>query len=86
MFVHDSVMKYVDGNRLGHSYGFDTVSCRVHRTEEIQPVLDAVLNDMPATDAIVIHCGVNDIKSSDPQTGSKKLPNCTKNVVLTTLK
>ncbi|KAL8560452.1 hypothetical protein ACOMHN_062554 [Nucella lapillus] len=78
-------MNGVNGKRLGHSYGFNAISHKAHTINEIQPTLEAVLDKTSFSsnsemDALVIHCGVNDIKNSDPNNASKKLANCIKNV------
>ena len=72
VFVHDSVMSKVNGNRLALSYGFQAEQKTAYKIDDMGPsIKTSVSSSGKQVDAIVIHCGLNDVKKSDPQKCSK---------------
>ena len=73
-FVHDSILNGVDLERLGRSYDFESTNISTSKVEDIQQVLNKTKSDLErAPQAIVIHCGINNIRSSDANAASKTL-------------
>ena len=73
-FVHDSILNGVELERLGRSYDFESTNISASKVENIEQVLNKARCDLErAPQAIVIHCGVNNIRNSDANAASKAL-------------
>jgi len=71
---HDSILRGVEGKRLGQSYGFSATTTSTFTIEEVVPTMEAVVKERgKAPDAVVIHCGANNLKREDPKTAGRKL-------------
>ena len=80
-FIHDSTMSNVDPDRLGLSYGSHIHSKRAYTTEYIEFAVDSLTaNTSKPPDAIVIHCGINDIKKKSPHSASTNMIKCITNI------
>lgn len=63
MLIHDSVAKQIDSTRLGDAYSFQASAQRASTTEDIVCTAEASTHSLiTPPDAIVIHCGLNDVK------------------------
>jgi hypothetical protein len=67
--LHDSVLKDIDSDRLGKSYGLRVTKRKTPTAKEC--VQDRNIGAAP--DAILIHVGVNDLKNQTPETVGKEL-------------
>lgn len=74
LILSDSVITKVNANRLGNSYGFHAEKQKASTMKDVLPALGRDSTKSPKDlDAVVIHCGVNDIKNTSPAECSKKL-------------
>ena len=69
--LHDSVLNGVQGKRLGQSDGIDVIKFLTSTIEEIDETVKMLDYVAEPVDAIVVHCGINDIKSKDLKAVSK---------------
>ena len=69
---HDSILKYVDGDRLGKAYGCSVKKEAAYLLDEVN---DKLINkdSCEKVDAVVIHCGINEFKLSHPKKAAEKL-------------
>ena len=72
-FIHDSVMKDVQTKRLGRSYGFFSLTNNASKISDLQSSVNAIVkkSETPKIDALLIHCGLNDLKSETPHHASE---------------
>ena len=80
-FVHDSIMKYVETERLGNAYGSEIISERASTIDDVENAVDTLSkkSEIPP-DAICIHCGINDVKRKDARTAATSMVTCVKNI------
>ena len=63
--LHDSTLNKIDFKRLGKSYDFEIQSCRSSTIKEASEQLFYIKEEKEIDpDAILIHCGINDIKTA----------------------
>ena len=77
LILHDSIMNGVDPVRLGRGYG-------LHVTKKKAATITDCLQtaEKPAPhEAILIHTGVNDLKTTDAQDASHRLVTCVKTIL-----
>ena len=73
VIVHDSVLSGIETDRLGLSYGLEVKASRAYRVEEMEKVLDSTPPNEPQPEAILIHCGINNLKEKDATTTAKSM-------------
>ena len=73
VIVHDSVMSGIEEDRLGLSYGIEIKSSRAYRIEQIEKALDSATANEPQPEAILIHCGINNLQEKDATTAAKSM-------------
>ena len=69
--LHDSVLNGIIPEQLGKSYFFHSTDMVTYRLEHISPTLKKMKEDLQIEgdpDAILIHCGVNNLRVSTTQT------------------
>ena len=59
-------MSGVDAERLGHSYGFRATSRKAFKFEDLTSSVLSTTSSTEEPDAILVHCGINDIKKASP--------------------
>lgn len=77
--LHDSILKYVDPKRLGQSYGCQVKKEKCYTLDEVQDSLKSFNAKEENVDGIVIHCGINDLKTTHPKKAAEKLTSIVKN-------
>jgi hypothetical protein len=79
LVMNDSVFNDVNARRLGVSYGFDASQRKAFTADDISRVFEEEekKSDRPV-EGVVIHTGVNNLKSEDPEDVSKKLVSAVK--------
>lgn len=81
LLLHDSVMKKINGKRLGLSCGLQVAARKVCTIDQCTEAIKKAKDDlMPEPDCIAIHVGLNDIKTKEPTTSSADLEKCVKNI------
>jgi lysophospholipase L1-like esterase len=64
LIVADSTAKHIDCARLGHGYGFKAAARKAYKINECLQVVERSRETLkPDPDCVVIHVGINDIKS-----------------------
>ena len=79
LILHDSIMNGVDPVRLGHGYGLHVTK---KKAATITDCLQTAEKPNPH-DTILIHTGVNDLKTTGAQDASQRLVTCVKTVLTT---
>lgn len=79
VILHDSVLHGVMEKRLGESYGFDAVKCEAYNISNLEPAFKSVQSKVPPK-AVVVHCGINNLKNQDPRSASKEFIQAIKNI------
>ena len=79
LILHDSIMNGVDHARLGRSYGLQVTK------KKAATITDCLQTAEKATphDAILLHTGVNDLKTTGAQDVSQRLVTCFKTILAT---
>ena len=68
--IHDSVFKNINANQLGHSYNFKATKIQANTIERIPKSFNQALEDLefePKPEIVVIQTGLNNLKTSDPE-------------------
>lgn len=78
--LHDSVLNGVQEKRLGRSYGFEAVKCKALNIEALEPAFQATLSNRQPPKAVVIHCGINNLRHQDPKLASKEFVQSVRNI------
>ena len=69
LLVHDSILNGIQESRLGRSYGMKIFKHKAHTVEEIDDAVKSTCARMSRPpDAILIHCGINDLKTRGTET------------------
>ena len=82
LILHDSIMNGVDPVRLGRGYGLHVTK---KKAATITDCLQTAEKPAP-NDAILIHTGVNDLKTTGAQDASQRLMTCVQTILTTNKK
>jgi hypothetical protein len=77
--LHDSVLRDVSARGLGQRYGLNVIKMKTPTVDSIKSSMDAVQAacEKPP-EAVVFHCGINDLRRADPQAVSNAFVNAVK--------
>ena len=81
-YIHDSTLKKIDMDRLGYAYCFQNIDICAYRLESIVDVIRQAKSDLEQDpDVIVLHCGINNLKATDPSRVASDYVTVLKNVI-----
>ena len=78
--IHDSMLKRVDPQRLGKSYGLRVARAPAYYVDKVESTTKEQVEKLGEPDAILIHTGINNLKSEDPKQAAMKLVNAVKSI------
>eukprot|EP00745_Piridium_sociabile_P001792 TRINITY_DN11087_c0_g1_i1.p1 TRINITY_DN11087_c0_g1~~TRINITY_DN11087_c0_g1_i1.p1 ORF type:complete len:744 (+),score=146.97 TRINITY_DN11087_c0_g1_i1:98-2329(+) len=77
LILHDSVLNDVDARRLGNSYGLSVKKKIMHKLEDEENMLEKT---KATPDAILLHCGINNLKNETAKSASLKMTQIVQNI------
>ena len=79
--IHDSTMNNIDQSRLGLSYGSNVMKRKAYTVDAIESAVDSLAQKAETSpDAIIIHCGLNDLRNKNTIRASKDIVQSIKNI------
>ena len=78
--IHDSMLKRVDPQRLGNSYGLSVARAPAYYVDKVESATKEQVQKLGEPEAILIHSGINNLKSEDPKQAAMNLVKAVKSI------